>query len=587
MTTALARARAWLHDEVDPDDRRELSDLCAAAERGDAAAVRDLDDRFQGPLEFGTAGLRGLLGAGESRMNTAVVLRATWGLVQHVLEVVPDARTRGVVIGHDARLRSDALAVAAVEVALALGVKVYHLPGYSPTPLVAFAAKHLGAAAAVVVTASHNPPAYNGYKVYLDRATQIIPPHDAAIAGWIARAPRTPEIERRPLAEAGAALVDATFVEDAYVDAVLGLRALDVPAGQLEIAYTALHGVGERLVRRVMERAGYTRFSSVEVQAAPDGRFPTVSFPNPEEPSALQRVLALGVRKKAHLVLANDPDADRLAVACPDADGRMTVLTGNEIGVLLGDHALRRSPAAPGSRRLVVSTIVSSPFLGVVARAAGAESRQVLTGFKWIANTALDEAARGAEFVFGYEEALGYTVGGVTRDKDGIGAALVMAELAASLHAQGQSLLDRLRELRQAHGYWVSRQKSLTYPGREGMERIRGAMKTLRAARPTALGGVDVLEGWDLGERLVWRGGDVEPRTEVPVTDALSFALEGDARVAVRPSGTEPKLKIYVDLAERWLPGESAAAVEARGYARADALVAAVMATAGLAPADG
>jgi phosphomannomutase len=477
------------------------------------------------------------------------------------------------------------------EIVAGFGLRALIYPHVVPTPLVAFAVLDRGAAAGVMVTASHNPPDYNGYKVYQGNGAQIIPPVDAGIAAAIAAVgplSTIPRMSREDALAAGRLEVLGADVERRYLDGVRGLALHPETPRDLVIAYTALHGVGERVVRRALGEAGFTHLHSVAAQAEPDGAFPTVAFPNPEEKGAMDRVLALAAEKSADLVIANDPDADRLALAVRTRDGGYQQLTGNEVGQLFAHYLLSEDTGPRTPQRLVSCSIVSSPLLGAIAAAHGAHWEQVLTGFKWIANRALAlEAAGDYRFVMGYEEALGYTVGGVTRDKDGIGAALVMAELAASLHAQGQSLLDRLRELRQAHGYWVSRQKSLTYPGREGMERIRGAMKTLRAARPTALGGVDVLEGWDLGERLVWRGGDVEPRTEVPVTDALSFALEGDARVAVRPSGTEPKLKIYVDLAERWLPGESAAAVEARGYARADALVAAVMATAGLAPADG
>ncbi|MFO0727698.1 MAG: phospho-sugar mutase [Myxococcota bacterium] len=574
------RAEAWIAADPEPEDRRLLAELLAAAAAGDSSAQTALADRFSGPLEFGTAGLRGVVGAGESRMNLAVVLRATFGLVQHVLRVVPDAKRRGIVIGGDARPTSHALARAASEVAAAQGLRVHYFPGTSPTPLVAYSVKALGAAAGVTVTASHNPPEYNGYKVYLDRGSQIVPPHDAEIAQEIQRAPLAKDVPRLALEEglARGLIVDATRHEEDYLRAVLSLKTLEVPAASLRIAYTALHGVGERFIQTVMARAGFRDLHSVASQAAPDGRFPTVSFPNPEEPAAMARVLALGAEVKADLILANDPDADRLAVAALDSSGKPVVLSGNEIGVLLGHHVLNKETNGTPDR-LVVTTVVSSPQLAEIARAFQVRYAEVLTGFKWIAGRAVDaEEREGARFVFGYEEALGYTVGSVTRDKDGIGAALVMAELAASLKARGQTILDRLREIRERHGLYVSRQKSLTLPGREGAERIRSIMAALRQRPIQALGGVTVSSTWDLqSQRRLHSDGRVESVETLPAADVLSYRLQDGGRIAVRPSGTEPKVKIYFDVVERLAPGESLDIATGRGQARIDALERAIL----------
>lgn len=579
------RAEGWIAGDPDPAARAELAQLLAQAKAGDAAADRELSDRFQGPLEFGTAGLRGLVGAGESRMNRAVVLRATFGLVAHVIRVVKDAKTRGIVIGGDARPTSHDLAIAAAEVAAYADLKVYYLPGTSPTPLVAFLVKHLGAAAGVTVTASHNPPQYNGYKVYLDRGAQIIPPHDQQIALQISRSPAARDVPRIELHKglSEGLIIDATPYEEDYLKAVLGLLTVPVEGGRLRIAYTALHGVGDRFVRAAMTRAGFTQLSSEPSQSEPDGRFPTVAFPNPEEPAAMERVLSLGLKERADLVLANDPDADRLAVAAFDRQGQAVVLSGNEIGILLADHVLSRDPK-PSPERLVVTTVVSSPQLAVMAKAAGVRYKEVLTGFKWIASGALDsEESEGSRFVFGYEEALGYTVGTVTRDKDGIGAALVMAELAALLKQKGQTLLDRLREIREKHGLYVSRQKSITLPGKEGAAQIKALMEGLRKKRLELIGTAKVESRWDLwaGER-VWADGKKE-RVTMPSSDVLSYALQGGGRVAVRPSGTEPKVKLYFDVVQSLSGGEDLAAATTRGQTEIDGLEAAMLREMGLA----
>lgn len=575
----LDRARAWRDADPDPDDRAELT---ALIDRHDTAALAEC---FSGPLEFGTAGLRGIIGAGESRLNTAVIARATYGLVRYLMDVVPDAAERGIVIGRDARRRSEALAKVAAEVAAAQGMQVHYLPGTSPTPLVAFAVKALGAAGGATVTASHNPPAYNGFKVYLDRGAQIVPPDDAGIAARIASAPAAKDIPRMPLVEAVAAgrVVDRTSVEDAYLAALLELKVLPVPAEELRIAYTALHGVGERLTRQLLARAGFSQLVSVQAQAEPDGTFPTVSFPNPEEPAALQRVLALAVRERADLVLAQDPDADRLAVAAFDREGKATVLTGNEIGVLLGHHALVRDPQQTPDRH-VVTTIVSSAQLGHIARALGVHASETLTGFKWIAKAALDRAEQdGWRFVFGYEEALGYTIGGVTRDKDGLGAALVMAELAADAKSRGETVLDVLRSIRERYGLFVGRQKSITLPGREGLEKIQAAMQRLRATPPRTVGGAAVLDGWDLqaGVRS-YADARVETVAGFAPSDVLIYTLADQGRAAVRPSGTEPKIKLYLEVAEVLAPGEAMEVATARGQARLAAIEADLLAAAGL-----
>lgn len=531
MSELFARVRDYVAGEIEPRDAAELSELLTAAEAGDEAAATSLEDRFSGPLAFGTAGLRGLYGAGETRMNRATVVRATAGLVEHVLAVVPDAATRGIVIGRDGRHGSIEMAEDAACVCAAAGVRVHFLSGPTPTPVVAFGVKHLTAAAGIVVTASHNPPEYNGYKVYFDNGAQIVPPTDASIAACIASAPAPKDVPRATMDHE--LVTNRDDLKEAYLEALGALKfAPDAPVKDLSIAYSAMHGVGQPFYLDAMRRRGFEKLACVDAQGTPDGDFPTVKFPNPEEPGALDLVLALARERTADVVLVNDPDADRLGVAVRNGD-EYRVLTGNEIGALLAHHLLENDLEG-GADRLFVTTVVSSQRLRAMAKAAGVRYAETLTGFKWIANRAMAiEAESDARFVFGYEEALGYTVGTVARDKDGIGAAVVMAELAALEKGRGRTLVDTLDDLARVYGAYVGRQKSITLPGRDGAARIQAAMAALRAEAVTKIADEVVEETVDLTDGNV-----------------LLFDLEGGGRVAVRPSGTEPKLKLYLEIVE-------------------------------------
>jgi phosphomannomutase len=560
MSDPEALARDFLLEDPDPETRAELRALLDRAEAGDERARRDLADRFCGPLEFGTAGLRGRVEAGLSRMNRLVVAKATWGLGVHLLRRAqggPDPRERGVVVGFDGRYSSRAFAEEAAAVLAGLGIPVYLFPDPVPTPLLSFSVPRLRAAAGVMVTASHNPPADNGYKVYVASGAQILPPADAEISECIADAPRFDGIAR--LAPPGAAaagrrtLVDVAdqAVEEAYLEGLA--RAALHPRTErppLPLAYTALHGVGHRLALRALARAGFEGVAAVASQCDADGAFRTVRSPNPEEPGTMDRVLALAAETGAELVLANDPDADRLAAAVPDPEtGGYRMLGGNEVGVLLGDDALEHAETER-RRKLVVTTLVSSSLLGRMARDRGASYRETLTGFKWIADVALRAEREGEAFVFGYEEALGYTVGSLVRDKDGIGSALRLAECARSLKARGKTLLERLDELLLAHGVSQTVQWSVRLPGREGRERIRGAMEALRSRPPQRIGASPVVRILDaaVGEERV--GGERRP-LDLPRSDVVSFQSEDGARIIARPSGTEPKIKFYVELVGR------------------------------------
>ena len=517
----LATARAWAEDDPDPQTRAELTEVVTAADGGDAAAAADLADRFAAMLQFGTAGLRGALGAGPNRMNRAVVIRAAAGLAAHLKTV---SESPFVVIGRDARYNSDAFATDTAAVVTAAGGRAVLLPGPLPTPVLAFAIRHLGADAGVMVTASHNPPQDNGYKVYLGDGSQIVPPSDEQIAAQIARVESVASV---PRAESGWEVLGGELLE-AYLDAVAGVVAADSPR-DLHVLHTSLHGVGDTTVRRAFARAGFTEPDRVESQAEPDPDFPTVAFPNPEEDGALDAALARARETSPDLVVANDPDADRCAVAVPDgsADGGWRLLRGDELGVLLAAHLLARG--VPDGRRMA-NSIVSSRLLAAMCRSAEVPHEETLTGFKWI--------ARVEDLHYGYEEALGYCVApDLVRDKDGVSAALLVAELAATLTAEGRDLLDVLDDLHRQHGVHTTDAFSVRVTDLADLGRL---MTRLREAPPTELAGSPVTRADDLS---LGDGG-------LPPTDGLRYLLEDATRIIVRPSGTEPKLKVYLEAIE-------------------------------------
>ncbi|WP_262012580.1 phospho-sugar mutase [Micromonospora sp. Mcm103] len=520
------RAERWLGDDPDPADRDELR----AVLDGLPGTAADLADRFAGPLTFGTAGLRGPLRAGPNGMNLAVVTQAAAGLVGWL---AAQGGEGPLVIGYDARHGSLAFAERTAQVATGAGRPALLLPRPLPTPVLAFAVRQLGAVAGVMVTASHNPPQDNGYKVYLGAqlggdlgaGAQIVPPADAGIEAAIRAVGPLAAV---PLGPAGQVLGDDLVA--AYVDRA---AAVVDPAGprDLKVAYTPLHGVGGAVLTAAFARAGFGVPGVVPEQAEPDPAFPTVSFPNPEEPGAVDLLVALADRTGADLAIANDPDADRCAVAVRDA-GSWRMLRGDEVGALLADHLMRR-----GVTGLYATTIVSSALLRAMAAARGLPYDETLTGFKWIVR-----AGGGREpLVYGYEEALGYCVAPEhVRDKDGITAALTVAELAAGLKAEGRTLLDRLDELAAEFGVHHTEQLSVRV---EDLRVIADSMARIRAATPTALLGQPVTEASDL----------------LPDADVVILRT-GAARVVIRPSGTEPKLKAYLEVVEPVTGGDVPAA---------------------------
>lgn len=581
------QARAWAEADPDPTTRAEIEGLLSAPD----PSSTDLADRFAGSLEFGTAGLRGVIGAGPNRMNRAVVLRTTWGLARYLLEAAgPDAADRGVAIGFDGRRMSREFAEDTACALAAAGVKVKLFADVVPTPLLAFAVSHLRCAAGVMVTASHNPPEYNGYKAYWGNGAQIIPPVDTGIASAIAKAPAAKDVPRLSIEEAkakGLVTILGDDVERIYLDEVKKLGPRSDGDRSLSIVYTPMHGVGDKLTRLAFDQAGFTNVVSVPEQQRPDGAFPTVEFPNPEEKGAMDLAFALARARKADLVIANDPDADRLAVALPSSasPSGFHQLTGNQVGVLLGhymltgglrslDKAVRPKDGEP----LVIASIVSSPMLGVVARELGARYDEVLTGFKWIANRALERKKNGEQFVFGFEEALGYTVGELVRDKDGVSAAVVFAELAGVLRASGTSVLAHLEGLYRRYGLFVSSQVNLTRKGAEGLAELRAIMKRLRDNPPWTIGDERVVRVRDFQQQVIVSADGTKAPLDLPKSDVLAFELASGSRVIARPSGTEPKAKFYFDVREPIQGNEALSAAETRANATmkklADAFVA-------------
>jgi len=529
--TVVLRARAWLAGDPDPTTQAELAALIEDQQIG------ELRERMLGDLEFGTAGLRGIVGAGSARMNLAVVIRVTRALADQLLSGPHDARARPVVIGCDARLDSRRFADAAARVLLAAGIPVKRFLEPVPTPLVAFAVRGFAATAGIVITASHNPPEYNGYKLYWENGIQVVPPIDRLIAARMAALGPARGIALGDLARQEPI---GDEIEARYLAAIFGELPYVVADRTQVIAYTPLHGVGARVVERLFAAAGYSHFHTVAEQREPDGHFPTVPFPNPEEPGALDRALALAEHKQADLLIANDPDVDRLAIAVPTPSGRWLPLSGNQIGLLLAEFALSHRIA--GERAVVVTSVVSSPMLESIAAAHGAHCERALTGFKWICTAGLAFEDKGYRFAFGYEEALGYAFGRAVRDKDGMSAALAFAELAAEARAAKKTVLECLHALYRRHGLWVSAQHNVVLKGHAGAVRIQQALEHAVDSPPRSLSGYDVSKVRDLRTpepgAPAWRGPAL----------LVELALGELGRVVVRPSGTEPKLKLYVDL---------------------------------------
>lgn len=513
LETLIQQARSWIDQDPDVETVAELEKLISESDEA------GLLDRFGQRIGFGTAGLRGLLGAGPNRMNRVLVAQAAAGISKYLKENFDDP---SVVIGYDARKNSDVFAKDSAQIFAGFGIRAFLFPELAATPLVAYAVRNLGASAGVMVTASHNPPGDNGYKVYDFSGSQIISPMDAEIAKHIDEFARSGSVAALTRSESFVEV--PTSVRAGYLQSVSGLLNKHSERKNIKIVYSAMHGVGASFIQEIFKLSGLAEPAQVLSQQQPDGKFPTVSFPNPEEPGAMDASLATAKEQQADLVLVNDPDADRLAVAFRQADGGYQQLTGDQLGLILGEEMASRA-SREGRTGSLACSIVSSSAISKVAEHYGFGFEQTLTGFKWV--------SRVPNLIFGYEEALGYCVDwGQVRDKDGLSAALIVADIASALANQGYTLGDQLEKLMQRYGYFATGQISIRVTD---LTVISDLMKKLRTNPPAQIAGVAaVFEDLNQGSGLL------------PATDALRFKLQDGRTVIVRPSGTEAKLKCYL-----------------------------------------
>ena len=538
----------WLKDFAsDPETVAELESI-----RGNDA---EIEDRFYTELSFGTAGMRGVLGAGTNRMNRYNVRRATKGLAAY-LHTQPGAAERGVVIAYDSRRCSDLFARETAQVLCQEGVRAYLFDALRPVPILSYAVRHLGAAAGVVITASHNPPQYNGYKVYGEDGAQLGPEAAAGVTSFIRATPYTACV-LMDMEEAKAKgllhIIGNKEVDDDYIAQVKTLcvnpEMLAREGGSLSIVYTPLHGSGNVPVRRILKEVGITHVSVVKEQELPDPNFSTLKVPNPEDPSAFTLAMKLADEVGADVIFGTDPDCDRLGVAVRDKEGKFQLLTGNQIGCVLLHYILssRKAQGTLPANGAAVKSIVSTSLANRICEDYGVEMFETLTGFKFIGEKIQQFQDTGSHtFLFGFEESYGFLSSTFVRDKDGVNASLLIAELAASCKAQGITLYDRLQEIFARYGTFVEKVVSTTLPGKDGVARMQQIMKDLRAEAPKEIGGLKVTAVRDYLRGVRVENG-VETPTGLPTSDVLYFELEGGNWVCVRPSGTEPKIKLYVN----------------------------------------
>lgn len=557
------RVALWTSDAFDGDTRREIQALV------DAGNVKELEDRFYRTLEFGTGGLRGVMGAGTNRMNPTIVAWATQGLANYVSKHAD--RTKGplrAAIAHDSRINSRAFAEKAASVLAANGFIVHLNRDLRPTPFLSFAVRRLGCHTGIVVTASHNPKEYNGYKVYWDDGSQVVPPHDKGIIAEVDKVTGNEMVKSMKFDEAVAkGLVQwmGAEMDDAYIAAIRAQRidAATIKSSSVRVVYTPLHGAGGTLAPQALKDWGFKEIHLEADQMVPDGTFPTAASPNPEEGKALEAAIEEARHSNAELVLATDPDADRLGIAVLHG-GDYHLVTGNQLGCLLADYILsrRRDLGTLSKKCGIISTIVTTPLLGAVTRSYGARYAEVLTGFKWIAEKSRQWAKEDPElaFLYGTEESYGYLIGSHCMDKDGIVAACLTAEAAAWAKSQGLTMVDWLDRLYHTHGPRVEWQKSVTMKGQDGAAQIKALMERLKAAPPKSFDGVAVktVTRVDIGEVRDGQTGAVTGRIDLPSSDVILFDLANGARIVARPSGTEPKIKFYF-----FLVGDKQSSMEA------------------------
>jgi phosphoglucomutase len=541
-----ARAKEYTERETDPAFRAEVEELLKKED------WKELEDRFYRDLEFGTGGLRGVIGGGYNRMNSFVVTRATQGLADYLKATFP-GKALSACIAFDSRRYSARFAEATALVFAANGIKAYLFSALRPTPELSFAVRKLGADTGVVVTASHNPPKYNGYKAYWNDGSQVTPPHDVGIIERVNKVSSVRLMDRAEAVKKGLLVIIDREIDDAYVGMVksklLRPELIKEMAKSVKLVYTPLHGTGALNFERVMRELGL-EVTTVPEQREPDGEFPTVSYPNPEEAAALKMALDLGAKVKADCVMATDPDADRLGIAVPDKAGKFVLITGNQLGCLHLDYLLltRKELGKMPKRPAAIRSIVTTTLQTAIAEKYGAESRECLTGFKWIADVMRQFEREGIDFVYGTEESYGHLIENEVRDKDGISAAALTAEMTLYWRSKGKSLLDRLDDLYLEYGYYEEKGTNKYFEGPSGMGIMKGIMDDYRKSQPETLGGIKVVRIRDVQTGKVWDAARPEKaeKVDLPESDVLQWYLEDGTMVTVRPSGTEPKIKYYI-----------------------------------------
>jgi phosphoglucomutase len=576
------RAQEYISRESDPAFRSEVESLLAASD------WKELEDRFYRDLEFGTGGLRGIIGGGYNRMNSLVVTRATQGLCDYLRSAFPH-KNLSACIAYDSRHYSDVFSESAARVFAANGIKAYLFTSLRPTPELSFAIRLLGADTGIVVTASHNPPKYNGYKAYWNDGAQVIPPHDEGIIARVEAVKSVKTMEKDEALAKGLIVMIDERVDEPYVAMIksklMRPELIKRMAGQVKLVYTPLHGTGARHFERVMKDLGLD-VVTVPEQREPDGDFPTVAFPNPEEAAALKLALELGKKVGADAVMANDPDADRLGIAVPDGSGDFTLITGNQLGSLHLDYLLltRKELGLMPKKPAAIKSIVTTDLQSRIAAAYGAKCFECLTGFKWIADLmrrfesdTTGPASGGYEFVYGTEESYGHLIEKEVRDKDGISAAALTAEMTLYWRSKGKSLLERLGELYREHGFFEEKGINKYFEGATGMDVMRGIMEGYRNKQPSALGGIAVARIRDVKAGIEWSAGSQAKagKIDLPASDVIQWYLEDGTMVTVRPSGTEPKIKFYILLRTEVRAGaDGLAQARKDSAAKADAIAA-------------
>lgn len=545
-----ACAKQYMAEETDPKFVKEVEELLAKNDE------KELFDRFYRQLEFGTGGLRGIIGGGTNRMNPAVIKKATQGLADYIIQTFPEKAKNGTlkaVIAHDSRRYSDVFAEATALIFAANGFTVYLFSALRPTPELSYAIRDLGCDTGVVVTASHNPPQYNGYKAYWNDGAQVIPPHDNGIIEKVNTVKTVKMISREEgLKTKKLIIIDKELDEKYWKSVKAKLHRADLikeMSKSVKIVYTPLHGTGALHVEKVLGDMGFN-ILTVPEQREPDGNFPTVSYPNPEDPAALKMAIALAEKESADILMATDPDADRFASAVKDTDGKMKLITGNQMGALFIDYLCLTAkefglmPAKPA----MVRSIVTSHLSDRIAKGYGVSAFECLTGFKWICNKADEISKQEYSYIYGFEESYGYNFSLDLRDKDGIAASALCAEMALYWRKHGKSLLDRLNELFMQYGYFCEKTINKVFPGAEGVGIMQNMMKKLRTSALKDIAGVKVVTIRDIENSCAYNPATPEKKETValPVSNVLQYYLEDGTIISVRPSGTEPKIKFYI-----------------------------------------